>query len=245
MKRFKIVIEYDGSGYYGWQEQEELPTIQRAIQDAIFQFCGEKVVVHGAGRTDAGVHALAQVAHFEIVRMTNPNEIISALNHFLQYSRIAILNCEEVNDNFHARFSAKYRSYIYIIINRKAHLTQEKGYAWHVVEELDVDLMNEAAQHLIGHNNLESFRAANCQAKSAHRSIDKLEVIRHGSKVEACISAKSFLHNQVRIIIGTLRKLGNGSWNVNKIPEIIKAKKRAAAGPTAPACGLYLSDIGY
>ena len=245
MKRFKITIEYDGNGYYGWQEQEELPTIQGTIQEAIFQFCGERVVVNGAGRTDAGVHALSQVAHFEVVRDTNPNEVMNALNHFLQNSRIAILKCEEVDDTFNARFSAKSRSYVYTIINRRAHLTHEKGYAWHVVDELDIMLMNEGAEYLIGNHDLESFRAANCQARSARRSIDKLEVVRHGSKIKVFISAKSFLHNQVRIIVGTLRKVGNGSWNVNKIPEIIKSKNRSAAGPTAPACGLYLSAIEY
>ncbi len=245
MRRLKITIEYDGNGYYGWQEQEDLPTIQGTIQEAIFQFCGEKVVVHGAGRTDAGVHALAQVAHFEVVRDTNPNEILSALNHFLRNSRIAILNCEDVDDTFHARFSAKSRSYVYTIMNRRMHLTREKNYAWHVVDELDIMLMNRGAQYLIGSHDLESFRAANCQARSARRSIDKLEVVRNGSKIEVFISAKSFLHNQVRIIVGTLRKVGNGSWNVNKIPEIIKSKHRSAAGQTAPASGLYLSTIEY
>lgn len=245
MKRFKVIIEYDGNGYYGWQEQEELPTIQGVIQNAIFQFCGESVVVHGAGRTDAGVHALAQVAHFEIMRDTNPSEVMNALNHFLQFSGVAILNCEEVDNTFHARFSAQSRSYIYTIINRKTHLTHAKNYAWHVIDELDVTLMNAGAQYLIGNHDLQSFRAANCQARSARRSIDKLEVTRNNCKIEVSISAKSFLHNQVRIIVGTLRKIGNSSWSIDKIPEIIKSKNRSAAGPTAPACGLYLSDIKY
>lgn len=245
MGRFKVVVEYDGNGYYGWQEQEELPTIQGTIQDAIFQFCGEKVVVHGAGRTDAGVHALAQVAHFEVVRDTNPSEVMNALNHFLQHAKVAIISCELVDDSFHARFSAKSRSYVYTIINRKAHLTREKGYAWHVVEDLNVDLMNDAAQYLIGKHDLESFRAANCQAHSARRSIDKLQVVRNGCKVEVFITAKSFLHNQVRIIVGTLRKVGNGTWTPPKVAQIISARDRRAAGPTAPACGLYLSAVDY
>jgi tRNA pseudouridine38-40 synthase len=245
MRRYRIVIEYDGNGYYGWQEQEELPTIQGLIQYAIFQFSGEKVIAHGAGRTDAGVHALAQVAHFDLIRETNPDEITSALNHFLQNTKIGILSCELVDDNFHARFSAKYRSYIYTIINRRTHLTHNKGYAWHVVEQLDTALMQAGAEYLIGNHNLESFRASHCQAHSARRSIEKLQVTRSGSKVQISITAKSFLHNQVRIIVGTLRKIGNSSWLPSKIPDIISARKREAAGPTAPACGLYLSAIDY
>jgi tRNA pseudouridine38-40 synthase len=245
MARFKVVVEYDGNGYYGWQEQEELPTIQGVIQDAIAKFCGEKVNVHGAGRTDAGVHAIAQVAHFDLEKETNPGEVISALNHFLQYSKVAILSAQEVDDSFHARFSAKDRSYIYTIINRRGHLTYSKGYAWHVVEELDVNLMNEGAKYLIGHHDFESFRAANCQAKSGRRSIDKLQVSRNGEKIEVSITAKSFLHNQVRIIVGTLRKVGNGSWLPNKVEEIISGRDRRMAGQTAPACGLYLSNVSY
>jgi tRNA pseudouridine38-40 synthase len=245
MGRFKVVVEYDGNGYYGWQEQEELPTIQGVIQDAIAKFSNEKVTVHGAGRTDAGVHALAQVAHFDLERETTSEEVVSALNHFLQYSKVAILSAEEVDDSFNARFSAKDRSYVYTIINRRAHLTHSKGYAWHIVEELNVDLMNEGAKYLIGHHDFESFRAANCQAKSGRRSIDKLQIVRNGEKIEVSITAKSFLHNQVRIIVGTLRKVGNGSWLPNKVEEIISTRERRMAGPTAPACGLYLSNISY
>jgi tRNA pseudouridine38-40 synthase len=245
MERYKIVIEYDGNGYYGWQEQEDLPTIQGVIQDAIFQFCGEKVILTGAGRTDAGVHALAQVAHFQILRETNANEVMGAINHFLQHTKIAIISCELVDNNFHARFSAKSRSYIYTIINRKTHLTHNKGYAWQVIDELDADLMHTGGQYLLGSHNLESFRAANCQAHSARRSIDKLQVIRHGNRVDVTITAKSFLHNQVRIIVGTLRKIGNGSWPPSKIAEIISARSRQAAGPTAPSSGLYLSGVEY
>jgi len=245
MGHYKIVIEYDGNGYYGWQEQEELPTIQGAIQDAIFQFCGERVIVHGAGRTDAGVHALAQVAHFHLIRDSSPDEVLSALNHFLQHTKITILSSELVDSDFHARFSAKYRSYIYTIINRKAHLTHDKGYAWHVIDYLDTSLMQAGAEYLIGNHNLESFRASSCQAHSARRSIEKLQVTRDGSEVKISITAKSFLHNQVRIIVGTLRKIGNGSWSSTKIPEIISARRREAAGPTAPSCGLYLSAVDY
>lgn len=245
MARYKIVIEYDGNGYYGWQEQEDLPTIQGVIQDAIFQFCSERVVVHGAGRTDAGVHALAQVAHFDLIRETNPDEVMSAINHFLQHTKVAIITCALVDNDFHARFSAKYRSYIYTIINRRTHLTYNKGYGWHVIDELDAVLMDTGAQYLVGNHNLESFRAANCQAHSARRSIEKLKVVRNGSIIEVSITAKSFLHNQVRIIVGTLRKIGNGSWAPSKIPEIISAGSRQAAGPTAPGCGLYLSSVEY
>lgn len=245
MSRYKIEIEYDGGSFYGWQEQEELPTIQSSIQKAIQQFCGEVVVVHGAGRTDAGVHALKQVAHFDIDKVTTAKDVQSALNHFLQYSKIAILSAEEVENTFHARFSAKNRSYIYKIINRRQHLTHDKGFAWHVVEQLNIEAMNCGAKHLIGRHDFESFRSAQCQARSSLKSIDSLRVERHNNRVELFITARSFLHNQVRIIVGTLYKIGRGSWEPDKILEILALKSRSAAGRTAPAHGLYLSDVTY
>jgi tRNA pseudouridine38-40 synthase len=245
MQRYKITIEYDGSDFHGWQEQKGLRSVQQTIQEAIFKFSGESVVLYGAGRTDAGVHAIGQVGHFDLQTFKDPNEVSRALNHFLKNEKIAILKTEEVTEDFHARFSAVSRSYVYKILNRRAHLTTQKGLAWHVMEPLDVTLMHEAAQHLIGFHDLTSFRSAQCQSTSALKSISSIAVERHGENIEVFITARSFLHNQVRIIVGTLRKVGNGFWHPSKIQEIIEARDRSAAGQTAPPYGLYLRNCLY
>jgi tRNA pseudouridine38-40 synthase len=245
MQRYKIKFEYDGSDFHGWQEQKGLVSVQETIQTAIENFSGEVVTVHGAGRTDAGVHALGQVAHFDLNNHKPSNEVCSALNHFLKNKKIAILEAVEVGQDFHARFSAKSRSYIYIIINRKAHLTTQQGLAWHIPEKLDENLMHAAAQHLTGLHDLASFRSSQCQAKSSVKSIDVIEVERYDERIEIFIKARSFLHNQVRIIVGTLRKIGNASWHPNKIQQILAARNRSAAGQTAPPYGLYLSGVEY
>ena len=245
MQRYKIKVEYDGNGFHGWQEQKGLVSVQGAIQEAIEMFSGEVVTVHGAGRTDAGVHALGQVAHFDLNKPKPSNEVCSALNHFLKNKKIAILEAVEVGQEFHARFSAKSRSYIYKIINRRPHLTTHEGFAWHIPEKLDENLMHAAAQHLIGLHDLKSFRSSHCQAKSSVKSIDVIKVERYGEGIEIFIRARSFLHNQVRIIVGTLRRVGNTSWHPNKIQQILAARNRAAAGQTAPPFGLYLYEVGY
>ncbi len=245
MQRYKITIEYDGSDFHGWQEQKGLRSVQQTIQEAIFKFSGESVVLYGAGRTDAGVHAIGQVGHFDLQTYKDPNEVSRALNHFLKNEKIAILKTEEVTEDFHARFSAVSRSYIYKIINRRAHPTTQKELAWHVMEPLDVTLMNEAAQYLIGFHDLTSFRSAQCQSTSALKSIASIAVERHGENIEVFITARSFLHNQVRIIVGTLRKVGNGFLHPSKIHEIIEARDRSAAGQTAPPYGLYLRNCLY
>jgi tRNA pseudouridine38-40 synthase len=245
MQRYKIVIEYDGSAFHGWQQQKGLISVQESIQDAIEMFSGEVVTVHGAGRTDAGVHAMGQVAHFDLNKIRSSREICSALNHFLKNKNIAILDATEVRQDFHARFSATSRSYIYKIINRRAHLTTQHGLAWHIPENLDINLMHVAAQHLVGLHDLESFRSTQCQSKSSVKSIDVIRVERHGDGIEVFIRARSFLHNQVRIIVGTLRKIGNTFWEPSKVQEILDARDRSAAGQTAPPCGLYLYGVEY
>lgn len=245
MQRYKITIEYDGSNFHGWQQQKGLISVQESIQEAIEMFSGEVVTVYGAGRTDAGVHALGQVAHFDLKKPKPSREVCSALNHFLRTKKIAVLEAVEVCHDFHARFSATSRSYIYKIINRRAHLTTQEGFAWHVPEKLDENLMNSAAQHLVGLHDLESFRSTQCQSKSSVKSIDVIRVERHGDGIEIFIEARSFLHNQVRIIVGTLRKIGNRAWDINKVNEILAARNRSAAGQTAPPCGLYLCDVKY
>lgn len=243
--KYKITIEYNGWGFVGWQEQEGLRTIQSTIQQAIFSFSGETVVVHAAGRTDAGVHATGQVAHFELQKQTSPDEICGALNHFLRTEGIAVLSAEQVPHEFHARFCAKSRSYFYRIKNRRAHLTLDYRLAWMVPEKLDIDLMNEGAKYLIGKHNFESFRSTQCQANSPLRSIKSIVASRDGDDIRIDISAQSFLHNQVRIIVGTLRKIGNGCWKPSRVAEILETKNRSAAGETAPPYGLYLSKVEY
>jgi tRNA pseudouridine38-40 synthase len=245
MQRYKITVEYNGYDFHGWQEQKGLRSVQQTIQDAILQFSREAVTVYGAGRTDAGVHSTGQVAHFDLQNPKDPNEVCRAINHFLKNDNIAILRCETVPKDFHARFSATSRSYVYKIINRRAHLTTQKGFAWHVIEPLDTTIMNEAAQHLIGFHDFESFRSTQCQSRSSLKSIDIIRVEMHGGNIDIFISARSFLHNQVRIIVGTLRKVGNGSWNPYKVVDILKSKDRSAAGQTAPPYGLYLTLCTY
>jgi tRNA pseudouridine38-40 synthase len=245
MQRYKIKIEYNGSDFHGWQEQNGLKSVQSTIQNAIFQFCNEKVFVYGAGRTDAGVHALEQVAHFDLQKKTDAKSVQNALNHFLKNENVCILVAEQVNNSFHARFSAKSRSYFYSIINRKSHLTINQDFAWHVPEHLNIDLMNEAAQYLIGYHDFESFRSTQCQAKSSFKSIDYIKVERLNEQIKIHITAKSFLHNQVRIIVGTLRRIGNGFWSPSKMNEILQARNRSAAGQTAPAKGLFLCEVTY
>lgn len=245
MIRYKITIEYNGSEFHGWQKQSGKKSVQETIQNAIKQFSNEIVTVYGAGRTDAGVHALGQVAHFDLKKSMKSSALQSALNHFLKQENVSILQAEEVNMDFHARFSAKQRSYFYDIINRKAQLTIKNGFAWHVPEQLNIDLMNRATQYLIGHHDFESFRSTECQAKSAEKSIDNIRIIRNNDTIRIYISARSFLHNQVRIIVGTLRRIGNGFWSPEKINEILLARTRIAAGQTAPPYGLFLYDVQY
>jgi tRNA pseudouridine38-40 synthase len=246
--RYKIKLEYDGSNFAGWQQQKRAISIQEKIQDAIYKFSREKVQVYGAGRTDAGVHALGQVAHFDMSKYYASNKIIDAMNHFLKGDTIVVLEIELVNDSFHARFSAKSRSYIYRIINRRAALTIERNRAWHVIKNLDVEVMHVAAQQLVGNHDYSSFRSTCCQSLSSQKTIDIITVRKSPyikDLIEINISARSFLHNQVRIIVGTLYKIGTGSWKIDKINKILAAKNRSAAGQTAPPYGLYLYEIRY
>lgn len=245
MQRYKLTIEYCGTHFHGWQQQNGLRSVQTSIQQAVFQFCGEHTFVYGAGRTDAGVHATGQVAHFDIQKNTTEKSVCSALNHFLKNTGIAILSAESVPQTFHARFSAKSRSYIYSILNRATHTPLYAEFTWHIPEKLDVNLMNQAAQLLVGFHDFESFRSTQCQAKSAKKSIDFIYITKNDDVIKIDITAKSFLHNQVRIIVGTLRKIGNKSWPVNTIQDILIMKNRCRAGQTAPAGGLCLYKVEY
>ncbi len=245
MSRFKIIIEYDGSGFVGWQRQENGPSVQQAIEEAIARFCGEAVTVFGAGRTDAGVHALGQVAHFDIGRDASPKTVRDAINYHLKPARIAVVNAERVPEDFHARFSARERSYLYRIANRRARPALERGRTWWVPTPLDETLMADAARHLIGRHDFTSFRASICQAASPIKTLDALDVVRDGDEIRIEARARSFLHHQVRNMVGTLKLVGEDKWSGDTVREALEARDRSSAGPTAPAEGLYLVEVKY
>ncbi|MFW0776634.1 MAG: tRNA pseudouridine(38-40) synthase TruA [Rickettsiales bacterium] len=253
MPKYKLTIEYDGTGFAGWQRQVEDPSIQASLIAAVKKFCGETVDVVGAGRTDAGVHATAQVAHIELSKEHDPFRIMQGLNFHLMSeetappttNQITVVNAEAVEDNFHARFSATSRSYVYRIMNRRARLGLDIGRAWHVAEVLDVETMQEAANLLIGDHDFSSFRDSQCQAKSPVKTMEKLQVQRNGNEIRIYAHARSFLHHQVRIITGTLVLVGKGKWQVSDVQKALDAKERKAAGITAPPEGLYLIGVGY
>jgi tRNA pseudouridine38-40 synthase len=245
MPCYRITIEYDGRDLVGWQRQKNGPSVQQHIEEAIFDFCGEEVRIQGAGRTDAGVHALRQVANFELTSNRKPQVVMNALNQHLKPAPIAILECLEIDEEFNARFSATKRHYLYRIINRRAPLTVDAGLAWHVKRDLHADAMNNAAQILVGRHDFTSFRAAACQANSPVRTLEKLTVEREGEEIQIRASAISFLHNQVRSMVGSLSLVGTGQWTENDLRAALEAKDRQRAGPNAPPYGLYLTRVDY
>ena len=245
MPRYRLTLEYDGGPFRGWQRQSDGPSVQQALEDAVRAFCGEDVQVVAAGRTDAGVHARGQVAHLDLPRRVAPETLRNALNHHLRPRPIAVLDAALVHNDFHARFSATTRQYVYRIVNRRAPLTLEAGRAWQVSTPLDAEIMHEAAQRLVGRHDFTSFRSALCQARSPVKTLDRLAVRRLGDRLEIAALARSFLHHQVRNMVGTLKLVGEGRWPVKRIEAVLAACDRAAAGPTAPACGLYLVRVDY
>ena len=245
MTRYKLVLEYDGRGFVGWQRQDNGPSVQAALEAAVKDFCGEQVTVQGAGRTDAGVHALAQVAHLDLDKDTSAETLRDALNFHLKPAQVAVRAAEAVDDDFHARFSATQRAYRYRIVNRRAPLALDRGRAWFVPAALDAAAMHEAAQVLVGKHDFTSFRARECQAKSPVKTLDALEVGRDGDEIRVAASARSFLHRQVRNIVGSLRLVGEGKWTRADMARALAARDRNAAGPTAPADGLYLVSVRY
>ena len=245
MTRYKIVVEYDGGGLVGWQRQANGPSVQAALEAAVQGFCGETVLVEGAGRTDAGVHALAQAAHLDLRKDTSPDTLMAAINFHLKPAPIAVLSAEAVADDFHARFSAVRRAYLYRIVNRRAPLTLERGRAWFVPQPLDAAAMHAAARVLVGQHDFSSFRASECQARSPVKTLDLLAVERSGDLIEIRAEARSFLHHQVRNFVGSLKLVGEGKWSADDLKAALEARDRAAAGPTAPAAGLYLTGVGY
>lgn len=245
MSRWRILVEYDGGPFVGWQRQKNGLAVQAALEDAIRGFSGESVTVTGAGRTDAGVHALGQVAHFDLESTHDADTVRDAVNFHLKPHPVAVLEAASVEDDFHARFSATRREYIYRIKNRRAPLALDAGRAWHVTVALDADAMNDAAGVLCGHHDFSSFRAAQCQADSPEKTLDDITVTRAGDTITLQLGARSFLHNQVRIIMGTLKLVGEGKWNRADVETALAARDRAAAGPTAPPDGLYLAAVHY
>ncbi len=244
-RRFKITVEYDGGPFVGWQRQPNGPSVQQALEEAIEGFSGETPSVQGAGRTDSGVHALAQVAHFDLAKEITPDALQGALNHHLKGWPIAVRAVEGVGEDFHARFSATGRAYLYRILNRRAPAALDEGRVWWVPVALDAQRMQEAAQLLVGHHDFSSFRAAECQANSPEKTLDRLDVARRGEEIEVVAEARSFLHHQVRNMVGTLALVGKGRWPVARVKQALEARDRRAAGATAPPDGLYLTRISY
>jgi len=248
MIRWKLTIEYDGSAYCGWQIQDGQPSVQEAIEQAITRFCQQDIRVQAAGRTDTGVHARGQVAHFDLDYGDRPLtglDLAKALNAHLSDHAVAVMSAEKVAEDFHARFSAKNKFYLYRIINRPAKLALDEGLAWHVKYPLDEIAMHEAAQLLLGKHDFTTFRATECQAKSPVKTLNRLDVIRDGDEIRFEVEGRSFLHHQVRNMVGTLILVGGGKWTKDDIVAALEAKDRTKGGATAPPDGLYLMRIDY
>jgi len=249
MPRYRLDIEYDGAGYAGWQRQDNHPSVQQAIETAILGFCGETVRVYGAGRTDAGVHALGQVAHVDLVKDWSCDKVRGAINAHLAMTRqrIVILSASRVADDFDARFSALRRHYIYRIICRPVPLVLERNRALWSPKPLDAAAMHEAAQRLVGRHDFTTFRSVQCQANSPVRSLDRLDVVRGGMEglIEIHAGARSFLHNQIRSFAGTLRLVGEGKWSADDVEAALAARSRKACGPVAAPEGLYFRSVDY
>jgi tRNA pseudouridine38-40 synthase len=243
--RFKLTIEYDGGPFVGWQRQANGLSVQQAIEEALASFAGEAPVVKAAGRTDAGVHALGQVAHVDLPEKWTADVVRDALNAHLRPAPVTILSAEAVAPDFDARFSARKRHYVYRILDRRAPPALDRGRVWWLSRPLDADAMHAAAQALTGQHDFTTFRAAECQAKSPVKTLDRLDVSRQGSEIVVRASARSFLHHQVRSMVGSLRKVGDGSWPVAAVGEALAARDRGRCGPVAPPDGLYLVAVDY
>jgi len=245
MPRYKLTLEYDGAPFAGWQIQAGQRTVQGVLTAAIEALTGEKSLVQGAGRTDAGVHARGQVAHVDVARNWDVDTVRDALNAHLRPHPIAILSAERVSDNFNARTSAIKRHYVYRIINRRPDLALEAGHAWRVPRPLDTDAMHVAAQRLVGKHDFTTFRSTECQAKSPVKTLDVLSVERNGQEITVTAVARSFLHSQVRSMVGSLEAVGEGKWSADDLARALAARDRTACGPVAPPDGLYLMRVDY
>jgi tRNA pseudouridine38-40 synthase len=245
MPRYRITLEYDGTPFVGWQVQADGASVQGELIHAIARFSGEQVRVRGAGRTDAGVHALGQVAHFDLTRTWEPFTVREAVNFHLKPRPIVVLECALVGEDFDARFSATGRHYLYRILTRPARPAIDRNRVWWLPIQLEAAAMREAAQILVGRHDFTTFRTAGCQAKSPVRTLDRLDVTAVGNETRIAASARSFLHSQVRSMVGSLKLVGEGKWNAGDLKRALQARDRTACGPVAPAAGLYLVKVDY
>lgn len=245
MPRYMLILEFDGGPFVGWQRQENGASVQGALEEAVYRFCGERVTAHSAGRTDAGVHALAMPAHFDIEKDTDAHTVREAINHYLKPAPIAALSAELVNGDFHTRFSATRRHYRYRIVNRRAPLTLDAGRAWRLAPPLDAGAMHEAAQVLIGKHDFTTFRASTCQAATPVKTLSSISAARQGEDIFVETSARSFLHHQVRSMVGSLVEVGFGRWSAADFADAFQACDRQRCGQVAPAEGLYFLRADY
>ena len=245
MPRYRLTIEYDGTGFLGWQVQAGSTTVQGVLEEAMEKIHGQYCMVYGAGRTDTGVHALAQIAHVDLPKDWDPFVLRNAINGNVRPHKVSVLEAEPVAEDFHARFSAVKRRYMFRILNRRAPPAIDHGRVWWVAPELDAEAMHEAAQYLVGNHDFTTFRAADCQAKSPVKTIDQLSVSRYGEEIEIQAEARSFLHHQVRSIVGSLKHVGEGKWQVRDMKAALDARDRSACGAVSPPQGLYLVSVGY
>ncbi len=245
MQRWKLTVEYDGAGFSGWQMQKDARSVQSTIEEAIKKFCNEDVRIHVAGRTDAGVHALAQVCHADIERETDAETVRDAINYYMRHHPVIVLDVEPVTTDFHARFSALSRHYMYRVINRPRPLTIERGFATHFYKPLSLEPMQHAAALLVGHHDFSSFRAINCQSPSPVKTMLEAQVEQTGNEFHFKFGAKSFLYHQVRNMVGSLFFVGTGQWSVDDFKQAFEARDRTKAGPTAPPQGLYFTGVRY
>ena len=245
MQRYKITIEYDGTSFVGWQFQKNGLSIQEVLQKAIFNFSNEKVVVTGAGRTDSGVHALAQIAHFDLKKIIEKKKFLPGLNQHIGTNPITVLKIQKTNKKFHSRFGAKKRTYQYIIINRQSPLALQKNKAWHVRKKLDIQLMKKGAKLLLGTHDFSTFRASSCGAKSPIKTIEKVSIKKNKDRIILKFISKSFLQQQVRSMVGCIKYLGDGKWNLKDFNKSLISKNRKRCAPPAPSCGLYLTKVSY
>ncbi|CAA7627362.1 tRNA pseudouridine(38-40) synthase TruA [Magnetospirillum sp. SS-4] len=245
MPRYRLLVEYDGTPFVGWQRQEKGESVQGRLEHAAFRLNGTPVAVLAAGRTDSGVHATGQVAHLDLIKAHEADKVRSALNYHIGNWPVAVVAAEEVGDDFHARFSAIGRSYLYRILNRRAPPALERNRMLWVPAELDAEAMHEAAQRLVGHHDFTTFRASECQARSPDKTLDVLSVARVGEEIRIIAEARSFLHHQVRNMVGTLTLVGLGKWSPDDVGRALAARDRRAGGPTARPEGLYLTGVRY
>jgi tRNA pseudouridine38-40 synthase len=245
MPRYRLTIEYDGTGFLGWQYQTQGHTVQGVLEAAIIKLHGSYFNVQCAGRTDTGVHALAQVAHVDLPRSWDTFELINAINGNVRPHLVSVVAAEEVSTEFHARFSATGRDYLFRILNRRAPPAIDKNKVWHIPVKLNHEAMHEAAQYLVGTHDFTTFRAAECQANSPVKTLERLDVSRYGDEIEIVAEARSFLHHQVRSMAGSLRLVGEGKWKPIDMKHALEARNRTACGAVAPPSGLYLAAVRY